>query len=64
MSNTPAEKKQIASIKQGYQILSEKSAAGEVSPEITAKISHLVDCVCNRNFAGANAIQAVSSMMM
>lgn len=57
---SPAEKKQIAMLRQSYSNLNDKLKGGEVSLEILQKLSLLTDHLCNRNYASASAIQTVS----
>ena len=60
MSNA-IEKKQFPLINAAYSNLCEKTAAGEVSPEVMQKINLLVASLSARNFVGANAVQTVSA---
>lgn len=57
---TPAEKKQIAMLRQAYSHLNDKLKVGEVSIDILQKLASLTDHLCNRNYAAASAIQTVS----
>lgn len=43
-----------------YGILVKMVQRNEVAPEVMQKITVLVECLCVRNFAGANQVQTVS----
>lgn len=57
-----AEKKQIVALRQAYSALFDRLKTGDVSTDILQKLTALVDCLLNRNFNGANAIQTVSGI--
>ena len=59
---SPADKKQITSVRQSYGNLVEKMNGNEVSGEVLGKLAALIDCFMQRNFPGASAIQTVSSL--
>lgn len=61
MITAPAEKKQLASVTQAYDVLSQQTSRGELAPETLQKVNALVDALTNRNFPAATHIQAVSS---
>lgn len=59
MITAPAEKKQLASVSQAYEVLSQQTSRGELAPETLQKVNGLVDALSNRNFPAASQIQAV-----
>ena len=57
----PAEKKQLVVVSAAYSVLVKMVQRNEVAPEVMQKIAVLVECLCGRNFAGANQVQTVCS---
>jgi len=57
----PAEKKQLVVVSTAYSVLVKMVQRNEVAPEVMQKIAVLVECLCGRNFAGANQVQTVCS---
>lgn len=62
MITAPAEKKQLASVTQAYDVLTQQTSRGELAPETLQKVNNLVDALSNRNFSAASQIQAVRSL--
>lgn len=54
---SPAEKKQITVLRQSFSALQERLRNNDISADILQKITAFMECMVNRNFAGATVIQ-------
>jgi hypothetical protein len=55
----PAEKKQIDMVKVAYSHLADKFSSNQISIEVVQKLTKFVECLSQKNYSGATAIQTV-----